>query len=258
MNSIAQSNVVVMDRDLQEIGASCHNCSRVGRCPASGRPEAFGAAGQPMQKVVKSGRVVFGSGDCFDGIYVVRAGFFKSYTVDADGTMQVTGFHLPGEFFGMDGLEDGMHKEYVQALDTGSICRIPLGAFLGGASSTPSQDWSSQMTMSLLKLMSNTIQRDRATFFNFGKTTAKGRLSSFLADLADRMALGGYDRSAFRLCMSRTDIANHLCLALETVSRLFTQLQVEQVIEVSGRELRIIDKAALRAKPVSHATEAAS
>lgn len=240
MSNPASTNIVMMNRDRHESPASCHACSRVGRCPAAGRPESLGQTDQPMQKLVKSGKLVIEAEAKFEGIYVVRAGFFKSYTVDTDGSMQVTGFHLPGEFFGMDGIEDGVHKEYVQALDTGSICRLPLEVFcsLNGA---VGHEWSTQMTRSLLKLMSSTIRRDRDMFFTLGKTTAKGRLLTFLSDLSRRMGLSGYDPSEFRLCMSRTDIANHLCLALETVSRLFTQLQAEGVLEISGRALRILE-----------------
>jgi CRP/FNR family transcriptional regulator len=204
-----------------------------------------------MQRVVKSGKPVFEAGSKFEGIYVARSGFFKSYTIDAEGAMQVTGFYLPGEFFGMDGIEDGVHKEYVEALDTSSVCRIPLDFLCGGA--VESQDpvqraWSNHMTLGLVKLMGRTISHDHDMFFTLGKMTAKGRLGAFLSDLSRRMEQSGFSATEFRLCMSRTDIANYLCLALETVSRLFTQLQTDGVLEVDRRNLRIKEPRALAAQ----------
>jgi CRP/FNR family transcriptional regulator len=243
-----QTNIVVMNRERQERPAACQSCSKVERCPAAGRSDDLGLSGQPVQRVVKTGKTLFEAGSKFEGIYVARSGFFKSYTIDAEGAMQVTGFYLPGEFFGMDGIEDGVHKEYVEALDTSSVCRIPLDALCGTVPQTQDaaqRDWSTHMTLRLLRLMGRTISHDHDMFFTLGKMTAKGRLGVFLADLSRRMAQSGFSATEFRLCMSRTDIANYLCLALETVSRLFTQLQTDGTLEVDRRNLRIIDARAL-------------
>jgi CRP/FNR family transcriptional regulator len=46
--------------------------------------------------------------------------------------------------------------------------------------------------------------------------------------------------------MSRGDIANHLGLAIETVSRLFTQLQDQQLLSIQGKEVTILDLPALK------------
>jgi CRP/FNR family transcriptional regulator len=101
------------------------------------------------------------------------------------------------------------------------------------------------MMMALVKLMSRTISRDRNMLFSLGKMSARRRFSTFLLDISERMAQSGYSREEFKLCMSRTDIANYLCLALETISRLFTQLQAEGIIKVDRRDLQILDIEAL-------------
>jgi CRP/FNR family transcriptional regulator len=99
----------------------------------------------------------------------------------------------------------------------------------------------------LVKIMSRTIARDRNMIFALGKMCAKRRFATFLLDLSARMAQSGYDANELRLCMSRTDIANYLCLALETISRLFTQLQSEHIISVDRRNMKILDMQALQA-----------
>jgi DNA-binding transcriptional regulator LsrR (DeoR family) len=45
----------------------------------------------------------------------------------------------------------------------------------------------------------------------------------------------------FDLSMTRVDIANYLGMAVETVSRLLTQLQNEQVIKVEKRRVSIVN-----------------
>jgi CRP/FNR family transcriptional regulator, anaerobic regulatory protein len=57
-----------------------------------------------------------------------------------------------------------------------------------------------------------------------------------------------YDASAaeINLPMSREDVGRYLGLALETISRGFTKLQDEGVIEVAGRTVKILDVEQLR------------
>lgn len=239
MSTAASTNIHVLPQSRQQSSPGCHACSRKTLCPVASGPTGTENGNQHAQRVVRSGKTVFEAGDQFAGIYVVRSGFFKSYSIDDDGAMQVTGFHLPGEIFGMDGIEDGLHREYVEALDTSSVCRIPLAA-LDEFAETAGDAWPAHLMMSLVKLMSRTINRDHAMLFTLGKMCAKRRLGAFLLDLSTRMSPGGYSSTEFRLCMSRTDIANHLGLALETVSRLFSQLQSESTITIDGRNLKIL------------------
>ena len=46
--------------------------------------------------------------------------------------------------------------------------------------------------------------------------------------------------------MSRTDIGNYLGLTIETVSRIFTRLQKQNVISVDKKEVLITDMELLR------------
>lgn len=261
MNCRARS-VFTPTHEAQNRANHCQNCIKHSQCPAyeltsSPRVDATYTA-QP-HKTVQPDQVVFNAGEPFDGLYVVRSGFFKSFFIDTDGVMQVTGFHFPGEVFGMDGIETGFYGDTVQALDTGSLCNIPLTHFIETTGRTDASRTEKVVLLNengaqnqarmlpLIRIMSKTIARDRRMIFALGKMCARRRFATFLLDVSSRMGASGYDRNNLRLCMSRTDIANYLCLALETISRLFTQLEVMGVIEVERRNLNILDMQALEA-----------
>jgi CRP/FNR family transcriptional regulator len=233
MKNAAHNIIVLKNHALPERASACLACTRRTQCPAAGRDSAI----QPTQHVIQTGAAVYAAGDRFDGIYMVRSGFLKSFSIDNDGIMQVTGFYLPGEYFGMDGIESGRQGEHVEALDTTSVCRIPLEFF--------SQADDPAVSLALVKLMSRTLVSDRRMFFTLGKMTARRRMGVFLKELSERMAKSGYSPDEFTLCMSRTDIANYLCLALETVSRLVTQLDAQGVIAIDRRKIRLLDMDAL-------------
>ena len=75
-----------------------------------------------------------------------------------------------------------------------------------------------------------------------GRKSALEKVATFLLDLAGRTA----DCNAVDLPMSRTDIADHLGLTIETVSRSFTQLERQAVIGLpSPRRIVLSNKDAL-------------
>ena len=80
-----------------------------------------------------------------------------------------------------------------------------------------------------------------------GDYPADERLVAFLLGLADRFGSRGFSPNAFRLAMSRTDIANYLRLAPETVSRVLRRLQERRLLEVRGRDIELLDRTGLRA-----------
>lgn len=248
MNAATRNIVLIKSHSRAESAAPCLACTKRTQCPAAG----LDTGAQVSHQVVHGGSALYEAGARFDGVYIVRSGFFKSWSVDSEGVMQVTGFYLPGDFVGMDGIESGHYGDNVEALDTSSVCRIPLSVFgasregkEGKEGKATQSEAGAGMMLALVKLMSRTIAADRRMFFTLGKMSARRRMGVFLKELSERMALSGYSDSEFTLCMSRTDIANYLCLALETVSRLVTQLNDEGVIAIERRKIRILDRDAL-------------
>ena len=63
-----------------------------------------------------------------------------------------------------------------------------------------------------------------------GKMNSKRRLATFLLDVSDHMRVQGCSSKNINLSMSRHDIANYLGLAIETVSRILTNVSVARQI----------------------------
>jgi CRP/FNR family transcriptional regulator len=74
---------------------------------------------------------------------------------------------------------------------------------------------------------------------------AEQRLAAFLLDLSQRYQARGYSSCEFVLRMTREEIGSHLGLKLETVSRLFSRLQREGLIQVQGRTVKLLDRLAV-------------
>lgn len=180
--------------------------------------------------------LVFEQGEPFGAIYAVRAGAVKVFSVSPQGEEQVIGFYLPGEIFGLDAIDENTHQCTAKALETSTICEIPYDRLQGLSHEIP------KLQTQMYRLLSREIRQDQNLQLLLGKMSAEERLSSFLLNLAVRYQQRKLSPSSFRLPMSRADIGNYLGLAVETVSRAFTRMQENGVIEVDQREVRIVNR----------------
>jgi CRP/FNR family transcriptional regulator len=150
------------------------------------------------------------------------------------------GFHLPGELFGLDGLETDIHTCSAIALETTSLCELPLNQLDNLCSSIPG------LSHQMHRLIGKEVTTEHEMLFLLGKKDAEERLSSFLISISNRLSQRGFSATEFNLSMSRQDIGNYLGLALETVSRQFTHFQEQGIIDVERRHITINDMVRLK------------
>lgn len=180
-----------------------------------------------------AGEHVFREGDVFEAIAAVRAGTVKTYVIDRDGHEQVLGFHLPGEVIGLDAIDGDRYPCNAVALDTVMLCRFSFPRISVLAARLPG------LQQHLFRLMSRDI--GRASLLA-GDYSADQRMAAFLIGLSRRLAARGFSPDRFQLTMARTDIANYLRLAPETVSRVLKRFQHDGLIHVDRRELELLGR----------------
>lgn len=190
---------------------------------------------------LRRGAALYFAGDRCEFVYAVRVGSVKTVFVAAEGREQVTGFHVPGEWLGVDGIAAGRYSCNAVALEDTDVCAIAYARLLGIAENErPFAD-------RLSRVLSREIAREQRALAAIRGLHARERLALFLLDLSER--LGTHDRrvAEFVLPMSREEIAGHLGLRLETVCRSLAQLAASGLMSVCRRRVRIVDAAALRA-----------
>jgi CRP/FNR family transcriptional regulator len=119
------------------------------------------------------------------------------------------------------------------------VCVLPFDQLDRLAQELPS------LRHNLYRFISKDICRDQDMMFLLGSRCAEERLVLYLINLAARYRIRGYSPSEFVLRMTRKEIASYLGLKLETVSRLFSHLQEEGLIQVQGRAVKLLDLIAL-------------
>jgi len=191
--------------------------------------------GRPIQK----GTLLFQQGEPFQSVYAVRTGALKTYTIAASGEEQITGFHLASEIIGLSGYDSGTYPLTAKALETTTVCEIPISQLDQLSDELP------DLRRQLMRNMSGEIRHDQNMMMLLSKKNAEERIASFLVDISERFVRRGFSHTQYRLSMSRVDISNYLGLAVETVSRVFTRFQKNELIATQGKEITLLDAKAL-------------
>lgn len=196
---------------------------------------------EKLDRIVQRGRpfqrdeYIYRAGAEFRSVYAVRSGAIKTFAVNDQGVEQVTGFYLPGEIFGMDGIAHTHHISSAVALETSSICEIPFNRLEELSLALPN------LQRHFFQLMSREIINDQRLVALIGKNSAEERLATLLLSISTRNAQRSLSEVRFRLPMSRADIGNYLGLTVETVSRIFGRFQKQRLLKVDKKEIEILD-----------------
>ena len=241
------NNVTPLFKDLAKIvhdHVACQDCSLYRVClPLGLHSNELSKLDQIIKRSqsYKRGESLFSAESDFKSLYVVRSGSFKTTISASDGREQVTGFYFPGEFIGLDAIHHETYQSTAKSLESSSVCELPYDSLQEIGKEMP------QLQIQLLTRLSKELSGDKSLMLLLGKKTSKEKLATYLLSLSKRFHDRGFSATDFQLSMSRADIANHLGLAVETVSRIFSSFQDEGLISIAGKEISLQDIDKLKA-----------
>ncbi len=177
----------------------------------------------------------------------VIEGVLKLSTGTADGREQIVGVVYPSDFIGRPFGSTNGHG--VTAITDARVCVFNRRDFDAFAREHPA------LEHKLLERTLGELDRTRRWMLLLGRKSAAEKIASFLLEMTERLVEPGckvdfgLPNRRLMLPFSRQQIADVLGLTIETVSRQFTRLKSEGVIDLpSRREVTVLDHAALVAE----------
>ncbi|AZD92575.1 Transcriptional regulator, Crp/Fnr family [Pseudomonas chlororaphis subsp. aureofaciens] len=222
---------------------ACANCSVLELCLP------LGLTGHEIERLdtlivqrfkVRKGAALYRAGDPLRSLYAVRIGSFKTSVLSLDGREQVTGFQMPGEMLGLDAISSDMHTCNALALEDSEVCPIHFAHLEKLALELPS------LQHNLNRILSREIVRDHDMLMMLGNMNSDERLAAFLLNLSQRLSQRGYSSRDFILKMRREEIGSYLGLRLETICRGIAHLRDQALVEISGREVKVLNMEGLK------------
>jgi CRP/FNR family transcriptional regulator len=177
----------------------------------------------------------------------VIEGVLKLSTGTEDGREQIVGVVYPSDFIGRPFGATSGHG--VTALTEARVCVFSRRDFDAFAREHPA------LEHKLLQRTLAELDRTRRWMLLLGRKSASEKLATFLLEMSERLIDPGCGDAPelplkrFALPFSRQQVADVLGLTIETVSRQFTRMKAEGLIDLpSRREVIILDHAALTAE----------
>jgi CRP-like cAMP-binding protein len=177
-------------------------------------------------RIVGATTVLFHEGDSADALYEVVTGVFRATKVFQDGRRQVVAFAYPGDVIGFG--HGASYRFDCDALTPGRVqvtARSDLGQVMRNRP---------ELGEKLLAMAAGEVASMHDLSVLLCRKSAMERIAGFLVSLASRTGKLGNDKRV-SLPMCRADIADHLGLTIETVSRNLTKLKVRRIVDLPDR-----------------------
>jgi len=189
-----------------------------------------------VEKKYGKGEIIFLEGDEGNGFYVVADGKVKIFKSSIDGKEQILHIYGQGNPFGEVPVFSG--KEFpanAQAMLKSHLLFFPRIAFVELITTNPS------LAMNMLAVLSMRLREFTVQIENLSLKEVPGRLASYLIYLADEQKSG----TNIFLPISKGQLASLLGTIPETLSRIFAKMNSRNLIDINGREIKLLDRSSL-------------
>ena len=167
---------------------------------------------------------IFDEANRAEYVFNITAGAVKIYKLLGDGRRQITGFLFAGDFLGL--IHNEAYAYSAEALVPTKLCRFPRRRLEALLAEIP------HLEQRLLAMASHELAAAQDQMVLLGRKSARERVVSFILMLSDSATRHGRPNDPVFLPMSRSEIADYLGLTTETVSRAFTSLKKQGLIEL--------------------------
>jgi CRP/FNR family transcriptional regulator len=189
-----------------------------------------------IDKFYDKGKTVFLEGDDCNGFYIVAAGKVKIYKVSFEGKEHILHIYGPGNPFGEVPVFSGQKfPANAQTILKSHLLFFPRTAFVDLVSNNPS------LSLNMLAILSVRLRQFTVQIENLSLKEVPGRLASYLIYLSDEQKTG----NLVSLTISKGQLASLLGTIPETLSRILTKMNKQNLIEVSGRNIKLLNRSGL-------------
>lgn len=185
-----------------------------------------------IQKHYNKDEEIFSEGSEGTGFYIVSEGTVKIYKMSMEAKEQILHILGPGELFGEVPVFAGNNfPANAQAITKCSVLFFRRKAFAELISRSPS------LAMNMLAVLSMRLREFTVQVENLSLKEVPGRLASYLLFLSREQN----HNETLTLTISKGQLASLLGTIPETLSRIFMKMSNRNLIEVDGRNIRLVD-----------------
>jgi len=185
-----------------------------------------------IEKEYGKGETIFSEGDDGIGFYLVSQGMVKIYKVSFEGKEHILHIFGPGEVFGEVPVFTGkVYPANAEAIKKSQFLFFSRETFINLVTKNPS------ISLNMLAVLSMRLRQFTAQIENLSLKEVPGRIASYLILLSKEQQ----NTASVTLSISKGQLASLLGTIPETMSRILGKMGSMNLIEVNGREIRLLD-----------------
>ena len=185
---------------------------------------------------VSAGKTIFRAGDEAEALYLILAGQVKIFRTSPKGDEQILHLYGPGQTFAEAAVwAGGAYPAHAEAVTDGRLLAVPRRAVEQALEADP------KLALGMLLGMSRKLQQFAALIDDLSLKEVPARLAGVL--LAEAETAGAF---TFDLTQTKRQLAAQIAAAPETLSRVLKKLTDDGLIEVTGKQIALLDLPALQ------------
>ena len=189
-----------------------------------------------VERHYNKGEIIFSDGEKGNGFFVVVEGLVKIFKVSSEGKEQIFHIYGPGEPFGQVAVYAGLsYPASSQAILKSHVLFLPRAAFVDLITRIPS------LAMNMLAVLSRRLREFTVQVENLSLKEVPGRLAAYLLFLSDEEG----KKDMVTLNISKGQLASLLGTIPETLSRIFARMTELNLIEMDGRNIKLLNRIGL-------------
>jgi CRP/FNR family transcriptional regulator len=186
-----------------------------------------------VNRYYNKGEIIFSDGDEGNGFFVVVNGLVKIFKMSPEGKEQTLHIYGHGEPFGQVAVYAGRtYPANAQAIISSRVLFFPRSAFVDLISANPS------LALNMLAVLSKRLREFTVQVENLSLKEVPSRLAAYLIYLADEQGT----ENMVALSISKAQLSSLLGTIPETLSRIFSRMTEQGLIDMKGRNIRFLNR----------------
>jgi len=185
---------------------------------------------------VKKGECIYEEGLHSNKVYLILKGVVKTHKMDENGKELITALYEPDDFLGFTSFEDNVPYQEsataVEDVELAAISKQDLKEILGK---------SKDVTLELVNVLTENLSEIKQQLLQMAYSSVRKKTAQTILQFARVM----HKKPQESIKISRYDLANVAGIATESLIRTLSGFKKEGIIEIEGRNIRILDLQAL-------------
>ncbi|WP_188463732.1 cyclic nucleotide-binding domain-containing protein [Marivirga lumbricoides] len=186
------------------------------------------------------GQILFLEGTLPMGLFCISEGKVKIFKTDDSGREQIVRLAKEGDFLGYRALLSGEnYNSSATILEEAKVCFIPKSSF----KELIGKDTNFQNR--LMQAVCHDLGIMEQKMADMANKTVRQRLATTLLMLKNSYGIDGDEKTEIDIALTREDLAQVVGTATETVIRLLSEFKKDNLIDIKGKKIAVLDEEGL-------------